>query len=95
VDISLYRVVQECLTNVAKHASAAEVKIELKRLRDDRVSLGVRDNGVGFAPATAPPGLGLLGMRERIEALQGSFAIQASPGHGVAIHVELPVGSGR
>ncbi|HEY9182760.1 MAG TPA: ATP-binding protein, partial [Gammaproteobacteria bacterium] len=95
VDISIYRVVQECLTNVAKHAAASEVTIELERVADGRVRLRVHDDGVGFAPATAPPGLGLLGIRERIEALQGSFSIEAAPGHGVALDIELPVDPGR
>jgi two-component system sensor histidine kinase UhpB len=95
IDISIYRVTQECLTNVAKHAAASEVKIELARVAEDRVRLLVRDNGVGFSPGTTPRGLGLLGMRERIEALQGSLSIAASPGHGVALDIELPIGSGR
>lgn len=95
VDISVYRVVQECLTNVAKHAAASEVKIELERVADDRVRLRVSDNGVGFAPATAAPGLGLLGMRERVAALQGSFSLDTSPGQGVAIDIALPVAPSR
>jgi signal transduction histidine kinase len=95
VDVSLYRVVQECLTNVAKHADATEVNIELTRAANDRVSLHVSDNGVGFPVAGAPPGLGLLGMRERIEALQGSFSIKSSQGRGVAIAIELPVARSR
>jgi two-component system sensor histidine kinase UhpB len=96
IDISIYRVVQECLTNVAKHAAASEVEIELGRVADDRVRLRVRDNGVGFSPGAAPPrGLGLLGMRERIEALQGSLSIETSPGQGVALDIALPVGSGH
>ena len=95
IDISIYRVVQECLTNVAKHAAASEVKIELVRTTEGRVRLRVRDDGVGFEPGAAPRGLGLLGMRERVEALQGSFSIEASPGHGVALDIELPVGSER
>jgi len=95
IDISLYRVAQECLTNVAKHASASEVRMELTRVADDRVRLRVTDNGVGFSPAVAPPGLGLLGMRERIEALQGSFSIDTSAGQGVAIDIALPVAPSR
>jgi two-component system sensor histidine kinase UhpB len=92
VNIGLYRVVQECLTNVAKHAAATEVAVNLERA-GERVRLTVRDNGKGFAPETAPPSLGLLGMRERVEALQGTFGVEAAPGHGVAIVVDLPVGA--
>ena len=95
VNIGLYRVVQECLTNVAKHAAASDVTVELERTADDRVRLRVSDNGIGFVPETAPRGLGLLGMRERIEALQGSFKIETASGRGVVVAVELPVGQGR
>ena len=88
-NIGLYRVVQECLTNVVKHAAATEVSVTLEQI-GERVRLTVTDNGRGFAPEVAPPGLGLLGMRERIEALQGTFTLTAAPGSGVAIAVDLP-----
>jgi two-component system sensor histidine kinase UhpB len=91
VDIALYRLVQECLTNVAKHAGATEVVVNLERVSTTRVRLGVTDNGKGFAPAAAPRGLGLLGMRERIEALRGSLVVDTAPGRGVTITVELPI----
>jgi two-component system sensor histidine kinase UhpB len=91
VNIALYRVVQECLTNVAKHAAATEVAVQLERSAGESVRLTVADNGQGFAPRGAPLGLGLLGMRERIEALKGSLAIEASPRAGVTIEVVLPV----
>lgn len=90
-NIGLYRVVQECLTNVMKHAAATEVSVTLEQV-GARVRLTVTDNGRGFAPEVAPPGLGLLGMRERIEALQGTFTVTAAPGSGVAIAVDLPAG---
>ena len=91
VNIALYRVVQECLTNVAKHAAATEVAVQLERSAGESVRLTVADNGQGFAPHDAPLGLGLLGMRERIEALKGSLAVDASPRAGVTIKVVLPV----
>jgi two-component system sensor histidine kinase UhpB len=91
VDIALYRLLQECLTNVAKHAAATEVVVHLERISDARVRLRVTDNGKGFAPTAAPLGLGLLGMRERIEALRGSLVVDSAPGRGVAITVELPI----
>jgi two-component system sensor histidine kinase UhpB len=90
-NIALYRAVQECLTNASKHAAATEVAVELTRADDGGVRLTIADNGVGFDPATAPPGLGLLGMRERVEALGGAFVLTAAPGRGVAITIELPV----
>jgi two-component system sensor histidine kinase UhpB len=90
-NIGLYRVVQECLTNVVKHSAATEVSVTLEQV-GSRVRLTVTDNGRGFAPEIAPLGLGLLGMRERIEALQGTFTLTAAPGSGVAIAVDLPAG---
>jgi two-component system sensor histidine kinase UhpB len=95
VDIALYRMVQECLTNVAKHAAATEVSVTLERVGAARVRLVVKDNGKGFAPEAAPRGLGLLGMRERIESLRGSLVVDTAPGRGVAITVELPVAAER
>jgi two-component system sensor histidine kinase UhpB len=91
-NIGLYRVVQECLTNVAKHAAATEVSVTIEQ-SGARVHLTVTDNGRGFAPEVAPPGLGLLGMRERVEALQGTFTVTAASGAGVAIAVDVPTGS--
>jgi len=90
-NIALYRAVQECLTNASKHATATEVAVELERADGGGVRLTIADNGVGFDPATAPPGLGLLGMRERVEALGGVFVLTAAPGRGVVITIELPV----
>jgi two-component system sensor histidine kinase UhpB len=91
LNIGVYRMVQECLTNVAKHAAATEVTVFLERVDAHRLRLAISDNGKGFAPDAAPMGLGLLGMRERIEALQGVLAIEAAPGRGVTIIVALPV----
>jgi len=90
-NIALYRAVQECLTNASKHATATEVAVELERADGGGVRLTIAYNGDGFDPATAPPGLGLLGMRERVEALGGVFVLTAAPGRGVVITIELPV----
>lgn len=97
LNISIYRIVQECLTNVSKHAEATEVGVDLERGRaeqGDVISLSVLDNGVGFEPGTTQRGLGLLGMRERVEALDGVFRIAAAPGQGVRITIEIPVEEG-
>src|SRR5207245_1962502 len=82
---------QEALTNVAKHARAQEVFVEL-RAAGKQVFLAVRDQGVGFAPeAIAGRGLGLLGMRERAELLNGTFVVKAAPEKGTEIQVTIPI----
>lgn len=91
VSITVYRLVQECLTNVAKHASATDVYVELGRSIPDQLNLKIRDNGQGFDHTTQSRGLGLLGMRERVEALKGQFTLEARPDHGVNIQVSLPL----
>jgi two-component system, NarL family, sensor histidine kinase UhpB len=88
--ISLYRIVQECLTNASKHSAATEVAVELERPANGSIRLAVADNGKGFDAAVTRPGLGLLGMRERSEALGGTFKVEASLNAGVRLTVELP-----
>ncbi len=101
INISIYRIIQESLTNIAKHAKATEVDITLK-LADDmangdhvestkRVQLMIRDNGQGFELESTRPGLGLLGMRERAAALNGEFVLASSSGTGVALRVTIPL----
>lgn len=88
-----YRVVQEALTNAAKHAQATEVRVSLVA-HEARVVLEVRDNGRGFVPgerADRGGGRGLVGMRERVELLGGTLRIDTAPGAGTTIRVELPL----
>lgn len=91
IDIALFRMVQEMLNNIAKHAHATRVDIVLDDL-DDRVMLSVRDNGVGM-PAQQPAGTlthGLRGMRERAGYLGGEVKIISAPGNGTSIVITLP-----
>ena len=93
-DLTIYRLVQEGLTNCAKHASASEVEIALVRAREargDRVSLTVTDNGAGANWAGRPDGLGLVGMRERVEALGGELQITTAPGYGFRFVASFPL----
>lgn len=93
VEINVYRIVQESLTNVAKHSGASEVAVVLAGEHGpdrDALRLEVRDNGSGFDPACTRRGLGLLGIRERAEALGGEFDIRSEPGRGTAVCVDLP-----
>jgi signal transduction histidine kinase len=90
VQSSLFRIVQEALTNCAKHARATTVTIDLSTDSDGHVSLTIADNGVGFDAARhTAPGLGLLTMRERAEFLGGRFSIDTAPGHGTRLRVVI------
>jgi PAS domain S-box-containing protein len=88
-NITLYRLVQECLTNVAKHADATQVGISMTRaVHELRFSFG--DNGKGFDPSQKRRGLGLVGLRERVEALAGHFELDSAPGRGVHVKAVIP-----
>ena len=95
VNMTLYRVVQESLTNVAKHAQATHVRVSLEQATDREgigpVVLRVSDDGVGSAVAAKEDGLGLVGMRERIESLGGRLDARAIAGHGFVLEARLPV----
>lgn len=90
----MYRVIQEALTNVRRHAHASTVRIQLAR-RGTTLRCVITDNGVGFDPATTEkstrPGLGLLGIRERLNALGGKLRIQSGEGHGTKLEISIPV----
>ena len=95
IELVLYRVAQEALTNVAKHAHARQIDVELV-VQDHRVILTVADDGVGFevdrfrrTPSLA--GVGLLGMRERVAYYQGELDIRSRPNAGVRIRVTIPL----
>lgn len=92
VEVALLRVAQEALTNVWKHARATQVTVTLSYL-DDVVLLDVRDDGVGTAvadPPTGAAGLGLAGMRARIEQLGGTFAVESAADEGTTVSASLP-----
>lgn len=94
LEIGLYRIVQESLTNVAKHADAKRVDIRLTREAHgpaQQVALTIVDDGQGMDLGSMTPGLGLLGMRERTETLGGSFNLSSEPGRGVRIALSIPV----
>lgn len=97
VETAAYRIVQESLTNVTRHAKAERVDIHLYRTDagtpTDRIVIDIRDDGVGFdvEAARAKGRRGLEGMRERVELLGGTIELSSRPGAGVQIHVELPV----
>lgn len=94
VNISIYRIVQECLTNASKHAHATEVNVDLERAADASLRLAIADDGRGFEPRGAGAGLGQLGMRERVETLHGKFELVTAPERGVRILITIPGAGG-
>jgi signal transduction histidine kinase len=92
LNFTLYRLVQESLTNIRKHAAASEVTIEIYRTETD-IQASVRDNGRGFDLQHNPSGFGLQGMHERTLALGGSFKITTAPDRGCQMQVIFPAKS--
>jgi PAS domain S-box-containing protein len=91
VGLCVYRIIQEGLRNVAKHAGASEVLVSLVGL-DGHVHVTIKDNGIGFDPAQLKKkgGLGLASMQERAHIIGGDFSIQSQPGQGTIIEVVAP-----
>ncbi len=91
IETALYRIVQESLTNIVKHARAGSVSVVLTR-KEDAVSVVVEDDGIGFEPGRPRDGgLGLLGMQERVALLGGRLAIESRPGAGTTFVAEVPL----
>jgi signal transduction histidine kinase len=91
IETALYRIVQEALTNVVKHAQAHTISVVLTK-RGGSVTALIEDDGQGFDPSQGSgDGLGLLGMRERIALLRGRVAVESSKGSGTTVVVEVPV----
>ena len=92
IAISLFRVVQESLNNVLKHAKANKVKIKISQ--EDALQLEITDNGIGFEVEKAGSNgdhcqMGLVGMQERIESLGGTFIVNSLPGKGTCVKIVM------
>ena len=98
VETTCYRIVQEALTNIVRHARAKQVLVVVDR-RDQQLHLLIQDDGVGFdvpevlKQASGGASLGLLGMQERVSLVEGQIEIKSSPGHGTEIGVRFPLAS--
>ncbi|QIX61729.1 PAS domain S-box protein [Hymenobacter lutimineralis] len=92
LEIAVYRIMQELLNNVMKHASAREVFVQVA-CADDQLHLSVEDDGVGFDvhEVKQPKGIGLAGIRTRVELLGGTFTLRARPGKGTTVSITLPL----
>jgi signal transduction histidine kinase len=90
VETALYRIVQEALTNIVKHARASRVSVLLTR-KSNSVTAVIEDDGAGFEPGrVGEDGLGLLGMRERVALVGGRIDVESRPGAGTALVAEVP-----
>jgi signal transduction histidine kinase len=92
LEVAGYYIVSEALTNAAKHAGAARVWVSV-RIDEGQLCLSIRDDGVGGADPTR--GSGLIGLKDRVEAIGGKISIESPPQEGTRIEVELPVGATR
>ena len=99
IDLTVYRCVQESLTNIIRHAQANEVSVAVREASDEgytgekrstQLMLTVRDNGRGIDP-TAPTGFGIRGMQERVQALGGSYKAESEPGWGTCVQILIPL----
>jgi signal transduction histidine kinase len=91
VESTVYRLVQEALTNVGKHAAATRVSVKVAE-RDGTVRVEVSDDGTGFDASEGTGGFGLVGMRERAALLEGDIHIVSAPGRGTSVTATIPSG---
>jgi signal transduction histidine kinase len=89
VESTVYRVIQEALTNVAKHAAASRLEVELL-MEGDAVVVTVRDDGRGFDTGAPPTGFGLVGMRERVTLVNGEVIVESGEGMGTVVRAVIP-----
>ena len=90
VEISVFRIYQEIVTNILRHSRAESVSIELY-IRDSRLVLAVEDDGIGFSPSEWAPGAGVTGMRERADLIGAELEIDSEPGLGTQVQLEIPL----
>ena len=93
VEITAYRIIQESLTNVARHAQSDVVDVSV-HVNDDSLYVVISDNGIGFDPGDvmeAHASSGLSGMQERVQLIGGQFAIESAPGQGTSITAIIPL----
>jgi len=96
IETALFRIAQEAITNVVRHANATQVQLDIC-FETNQITLAVADNGIGFNPNAPPqaagdnPRVGLLGMRERAELLGGTLKITGQPGVGVSVQAKIPL----
>ncbi|MDQ0166352.1 sensor histidine kinase [Bacillus horti] len=91
MEVAVFRLVQEALNNIIKHAQTREAHIKLE-FQAERIYVIVKDNGIGFDPdKELKSGFGLIGMQERVKLLNGHMVVQSSPGNGTKLLIVLPI----
>jgi signal transduction histidine kinase len=92
ISINLYRIVQESLNNALKYAEASTIEVRLVKMSDGELQLIIKDNGIGMDIDAVDQSrhFGLLGMRERVQALHGTFVIASAPSQGTTITIKVP-----
>ena len=94
ISITTYRIIQECLTNISRHAKAKHVEIEIQMIKKNGASkmidIHVKDDGIGLSKSHRD-GFGLSGMRERIHEVNGNIKIVSEMNQGVSLHIQLPL----
>jgi signal transduction histidine kinase len=96
LSVACFRIVQESITNILRHAKATTIHVVLRQ-SDSYLNLCIKDDGIGFSPRETPATaagrstLGLLGMQERAQALGGQVTIQSSPDQGTEVRVQMPL----
>jgi PAS domain S-box-containing protein len=90
--LAMYRIIQEALANIKQHAKASHVTVSLIRL-DGMLDLSIEDDGIGFSPSAVDSGshYGLLEIRERVYAMNGTFTLVAAPGQGTRLQIQIPL----
>jgi len=97
VSVAVYRLIQEALTNIAKHAQAKHVSVSLDLIGNtvagypQLLCLEIKDDGKGLDAQTAPHGMGMIGMRERVSAVNGEFLVRSNTPHGLIVCAKIPV----
>jgi signal transduction histidine kinase len=91
IESTVYRIVQEALTNVVKHAQATRVEIHVSDRQGDHLRVVIQDDGNGFDPRDRSTGFGLLGMRERHVLVRGTLGIESAPGTGTTLRASIPI----
>ncbi len=91
IEVGVYRIIQECLNNIARHAKAEQIDIDLA-ISSAQLTLILQDDGIGFDPTQISPGsFGLIGLNERVKLLGGTLQIKSCPGEGVRVEVTIPL----
>lgn len=88
--VSLYRIVQEALTNCARHSEARTILVSLGSA-EGRYIMRIEDDGKGFAPSREGRGIGLIGIEERVAGMSGTLELSSSPGAGTKLHISIPL----